>query len=186
MDETPASLLERLRVAGDSAAWGRFVHVYGPLIRRWARGWGLSAIDAADLEQEVLILLVRKLPAFEYDPSRSFRAWLRQTTLNKVRELARRRPPPTQAESAILNGLATEDPGSEELDRREVVLRTLALIKPDVDPATWNAFWNYAVLERPVAVVAQELGLTTNAVYLSKHRVLARLRRELSGLMEMG
>jgi hypothetical protein len=36
--------------------------------------------------------------------------------------------------------------------------------------------------QRPT--VAQELGITTNAVYLAKSRVLRRLHQELSGLLD--
>jgi RNA polymerase sigma-70 factor (ECF subfamily) len=184
MDETPASLLERLRAGNDRSAWDRFYQVYGPLVRRWARGFGLTENDAADLQQEVFVLLVRKLPTFAYDPSRSFRAWLRQTTLNKIRELARRRPPVTQAESHVLNGAAAVQASSDVEDRREVLLRTLALLRPEFDPTHWNAFWNYAVLGKPVKEVAAELAITPDAVYLAKHRILARLRRELNGLWD--
>jgi len=36
MTTTSASLLERLRDGQDSAAWGRVLDLYGPLIRGWA------------------------------------------------------------------------------------------------------------------------------------------------------
>ncbi len=51
MDETPASLLERLRQRADHAAWGRFVELYTPLLYYWARRAGLQQQDAADLVQ---------------------------------------------------------------------------------------------------------------------------------------
>lgn len=38
--------------------------------------------------------------------------------------------------------------------------------------------------ERPVAEVAECVGLTLNAVYLARHRVLTRLRREVDGLLD--
>jgi hypothetical protein len=38
-----------------------------PLLFRWARRAGAQDADAADLVQEVLALLVHKLPTFEYD-----------------------------------------------------------------------------------------------------------------------
>lgn len=61
---TPASLLERLREPGDQEAWRRFVQLYTPLLFRAARRLGLPPEDASDLVQDVLALLVRKLPAF--------------------------------------------------------------------------------------------------------------------------
>jgi DNA-directed RNA polymerase specialized sigma24 family protein len=42
--------------------------------------------------QEVLLVLVPKLPEFTYDPEQSFRGWLRTITLNKWRQRCRRLP----------------------------------------------------------------------------------------------
>ncbi len=74
MDSTPPSLLERLRLPGEEAAWGRFVELYTPLLFFWARRLGLQEADAADLVQDVFRALVRKLPGFVYEPGKSFRA----------------------------------------------------------------------------------------------------------------
>jgi RNA polymerase sigma-70 factor (ECF subfamily) len=54
----------------------------------------------------------------------------------------------------------------------------------EFEPATWRAFWECVVNERPAAEVASELELTENAVYLAKGRVLRRLRNELGGLLD--
>ena len=54
MDETPntrASLLIRLRDAGDERAWAEFTQIYAPFIKRVARGRGLQDADADDLVQ---------------------------------------------------------------------------------------------------------------------------------------
>jgi DNA-directed RNA polymerase specialized sigma24 family protein len=42
------------------------------------------------LVQEVLTVLVVKLPDFQYDPNRRFRGWLQTVTLNEVRDFQRR------------------------------------------------------------------------------------------------
>ena len=53
MNDTPASLLERLRHPDDAAAWKRFVQLYAPLLYHWARRrMGLQTQDATDLVQE--------------------------------------------------------------------------------------------------------------------------------------
>jgi len=91
MDTTPGSLLERLRQPGQPEAWRRFVQLYTPLLFHWARRLGLQEQDAADLIQDVFLVLARKLPDFTYDRRQSFRGWLRTVTLNKWRESARRR-----------------------------------------------------------------------------------------------
>ena len=63
--------------------------------------------------------------------------------------------------------------------------RVLIYDKPDFTPATWQAF-HAVVLDgaRPADAAAQ-LGLTVNAVFIAKSRVLRRLRQELRGLTDL-
>ena len=75
---TRASLLARLRQApADQAAWGEFVERYGRKLYGWCRHWGLQEADAQDVAQDVLVRLAGKMRGFDYDSSRSFRAWLK-------------------------------------------------------------------------------------------------------------
>ena len=188
MSRTPASLLERLKHADSEDAWRRFVAVYAPMIYRWAMQVGLNAGEASDLVQEVFLVLVEKLRDFQYDSQRSFRAWLKTVTLNKWRELARRRlPGPRVAADSNLPGV--ESPNwtefFEEAEyRRRLVGRAMQIVEADFEPATWNAWRAFVIEGRPAKDVAAELGLSVNAVYLAKGRVLARLREELNGLVE--
>ena len=78
--QTSKSLLERLRQGSDQTAWTEFVHRYGQQIYRWCRAFGLQEADAEDVTQTVLVKLTDKLRAFCYDPSRSFRAYLKTLT----------------------------------------------------------------------------------------------------------
>jgi RNA polymerase sigma-70 factor, ECF subfamily len=188
MVRTPASLLERLKRTDNQDAWREFVQLYVPMIHAWASRAGLDSDEAADLVQEVFLILVEKLREFQYDPQRSFRAWLKTVTLNKWRELARRRLPGMRIE-ADGNLPAAESPDHFELleeseYRKRVVRRAMQTVEGDFEPTTWRA-WQATVVEgRPAKEVAAETGMTVNAVYLVKGRVLARLREEVRGLME--
>ena len=74
MLETPISLLERLCRRPDEQHWERFVVLFTPILSRWSGRLGVPAGDTEDLLQEVFTLLLRKLPEFRYDPTRSFLA----------------------------------------------------------------------------------------------------------------
>ena len=102
MDDTPASLLDQLKKPHQHAAWNRFAELYTPLLYYWARSQGLAETDAADLVQEVFVVLVNKLPAFRYDQDGSFRAWLHAVTVNKHRELKRKKTPIPADDTALL------------------------------------------------------------------------------------
>jgi RNA polymerase sigma-70 factor (ECF subfamily) len=188
MDVTPASLLYHLRNPADQAAWKRFVQIYTPLLYHWAHRIRLQDQDAADLVQDVFTVLVQKLPDFRYDRERSFRAWLKTVLLNKWRAQQRRRvPQPLQGNgSSLVDRTEAEEPdGLSEIEyRQQLVQQTLPLIRDEFQPATWQAFWQSFIAGRPAPEVARELGITVNAVYIAKCRVLRRLRRELDGLLD--
>ena len=186
--DTPASLLQRLRQPAEQQAWARFVELYTPVLYAWARRLGLRDADAADLIQEVFLQLVRKLPEFTYDRHRSFRAWLRTVTLNKWRQLSRRHAPAVpEADAGPLPEPAGPADGEafwEAEYRQHLVGRAVRLMQADFQPATWKACWECVVAGRPPEEVARELGITVNAVYLAKSRVLRRLHQELDGLLD--
>lgn len=188
MDSTPISLLERVRRPADQEAWGRFVQLYAPLIFYWGRRSGLQTDDAADLAQDVFLTLVQKLPEFTYDRHKSFRAWLRAVTLNRLRDRQRRvGTRPLAGEETNLDNLADNDGIlvlEEDEYRRQLVSRALKIMHADFQPATWQAFWEHGVLSRPADEVAAELDMTPAGVYGAKFRVLTRLRQELGEFLE--
>jgi RNA polymerase sigma-70 factor (ECF subfamily) len=194
MAETSASFLERLRDQPDEASWQRLVAMYTPLIHGWLRRQAALAADADDLCQEVLTVVVRRLPDFHHNQRRgAFRHWLRSITINCVRDFwrARRSRPVATGDSDVagmLDQLADPDSGvsrlwDEEHDRF-VTRRLLEQIKPEFKPNTWAAFERVALEGASPDTVAAELGMTVNAVFIAKSRVLSRLRQEGKGLID--
>jgi RNA polymerase sigma-70 factor (ECF subfamily) len=62
--------------------------------------------------------------------------------------------------------------------------RRLAIVQPDFHPTTWAAIQRVAVDGLPAARVAEELGLSENAVLQAKSRILKRLRQEAGDLLK--
>ena len=187
MHTTPVSLLERLRRPDEQAAWNQFVELYTPLLYAWTRRLGLRPEEAADLVQDLFVLLVEKLPQFRYDPQRSFHAWLRTVFLNKWRNHQRSELQATiQPGGESLSDIsATESASFEEAEYRQyLVRRALQLMQAEFETTTWKACWEFVAWERPAQDVARELNISVNAVYVAKCRVLRRLREELLGLLD--
>ena len=188
MSTTSVSLLRRIQRLDDDQAWDRFVRLYTPLIFYLARVAGASTEDAVELVQEVFSLLVQKIPQFEYDSQQSFRAWLRTVTLNRCRDWLRRSARSAHAESGSGPAAPLDvDPAelmAEGEYHRYVARRALELMQTEFQPATWRACWMQVVEGRSAAEIAGELGITVNAAYLAKSRVLRRLREELAGLID--
>jgi RNA polymerase sigma-70 factor (ECF subfamily) len=131
-------------------------------------------------------VLVRELPRFRYDPTGGFRRWLRTITLNKWRDRQRRSVRNRIVSEMPTAEIAAPEPEdfSEREYRKQLVNRAMELIRPEFQPKTWQAFLDTAVAGRSPADVATELGLSRNAVYVARCRVLERLRGELDGLLE--
>ena len=185
--KTPVSLLARLREPNDKQAWDRFVELYTPMIWEWLRRLQLEPNDASDLLQEVFVILLRKLPEFRYQRDGSFRGWLRTIVANKHRDHLRRRLPTAIAAPEHFDNRQTPDPAavvSEKEYRELLVARALQLIQVDFQTVTWQAFWDTTVREQPAEAVAVRHGISVNAVYLAKSRVLRRLREELEGFLD--
>jgi RNA polymerase sigma-70 factor (ECF subfamily) len=187
MNTTSLGLLDRLKRAhADAADWRRLQEVYLPLIRHWLAGVPGLCDEADGLSQEVLVVVLRELPAFERRRHGSFRAWLRQVTVNRVRaHWHRLRKLPRAGGGGDAEPLlARLEDGNSDLARqwdrdhdRHVLQKLLAVVQPDFDPKTWQAFTSFALDGLPAAV-GRELALSEGAVVQAKSRVLKRFRQE--------
>src|SRR4029077_7535610 len=92
MAPTSVSLLDRLKAARpDASDWNRLQGIYLPLISRWLGCVPGLGDEADDLAQEVFVVVIREIPRFQRQREGSFRAWLRQVTVNKVRSHRKQR-----------------------------------------------------------------------------------------------
>jgi RNA polymerase sigma-70 factor (ECF subfamily) len=185
---TPVSLLIRLSQPSDEEAWRRFAALYSPLLFYWLQRLGCPTSDASDLVQDVLIEVFRNIDRYRKEPGKRFRGWLWTVTRNKWRERLRRDSGSPRAGIEFDGEVA--DPRSDLDDwidanyQKYVIDRALRLMKNDFEETTWQACWDHVVEGRDPSEVAQALGMTVNAVYLAKSRVLRRLRQELEGLLD--
>ena len=67
---------------------------------------------------------------------------------------------------------------------RHVTRELLRLIQSDFAPNTWQAFRRVVLESAKPDVVAAELGITVNAVFIAKSRILNRLRQVGRGFIE--
>jgi RNA polymerase sigma factor (sigma-70 family) len=145
--ETSTTLLGRLALFPlDQAAWEEFVKRYGPSVLGWCRRWGAQEADALDVAQVVLSKLAVQLRHFAYDPSGSFRSWLRAVTLNAWRDsLDARRPDAASGEAEmheLLLGLEARDDLVRRLEEQfdlELLEEASRRVRGRVQPRTWHA-----------------------------------------------
>ena len=181
--ETSLTWLDRLVTAPDGPDWRRLVEVYGPLLADWLARAGVPDCDRDDLQQEVLMVAVRRVGEFERRGPGAFRAWLRGILANGIRKHFRERHahPAFDLDSLAADGTALSQLWDRDHDEY-LAARALRAVEGDFAPATWAAFRRQVFDGVKPADVALELGLTLNAVFLAKSRVLKRMREELRGL----
>lgn len=184
---TNLSLLLKLRSKTETAAWSQFVKLYAPLVHQWVGTIGIQEPDRSDVAQDVFMVLLGKMSTFQYDAGRSFRGWLRTITLNKCRDLLRSRR--SKVEPVVLERIeqaSKDDTGllTEAEYRNHLANSALSLMREHFSESTWRACWAHVAEGRSAKDISIELGITENAVYLARARVLKRLRVELEGLWE--
>ena len=184
--ETRASLILRLPDAADAAAWDELVAIYGPLVFRLALRQGLQAADADDLVQEVFSAIAKSVSQWlERSDRGKFRAWLlriaRNAAVNFLTRRSHRSIGTGGEEAARLLTEVAAPPSllSNEFDleyRREVFRWAAVHVREIVAETTWQAFWLSHVENLPIAEVARQLEITEGNVYISRSRVMTRLR----------
>jgi RNA polymerase sigma factor (sigma-70 family) len=185
--DTSLTLLERLQKnPEDPQAWKLFIERYQPRIRRWCLTWGLQESDADDVAQDVLVKLFAVLGKFQYDPSRSFRAWLKTVTQHVWLDFvaARRRDPVRTSER--IDTITDSADAQSDLERQledafehELLEVAMHRIKERAKPAYWEAFHLTAIEGLSGAEVANKLGIPVGTVFVAKHRVQKMLQEEV-------
>jgi RNA polymerase sigma-70 factor (ECF subfamily) len=187
---TNPTLLSKLRRAPrDQLAWQDFVARYSPLVQEWCRHWGLQRADADDVLQNVLLELSRQMSRFEYDPSGSFRGWLKTVTYRAWCDfLERRRRDVGSGDSVVLQLLHSVEARDnflkqfeEEWDR-ELLAEAMQAVHRRVQAHTWEAFrlMTHENLSGPE--VAARLGMKVGAVWVAKSKVQRMLLEEIRRL----
>lgn len=190
-DTTRVTLLHRLNQdPTDQLSWAEFVRLYSPAIRSWLIHWGLQEADAQDVAQNVLLRLTAKLPQFQYDPSKSFRGWLKTLTHHAWHDFVTEAGYRTRGsgDTSIMNQLNTiearEDLAArvEETFDKELLAMALVRAKERVAETTWQAFKLAALDSVPPQDVADQLGIRVSQVYLAKHRVQKLVQEEIRAI----
>jgi RNA polymerase sigma-70 factor (ECF subfamily) len=187
---TSATLLARLRqVPPDQAAWAEFAERYGRKIYGWCRQWNLQEADAQDVTQDVLVKLAEKMHHFDYDPTRSFRAWLKTVARHTWSDFwDSRKRAGTVGSGHGMELLQTVEAREDLVERledefdRELLEEAMARVRSRVAPRTWRAFELMAFEGWSGAEAAKVLGIKVAAVFLAKSRVQRHLQEELHHL----
>ncbi len=188
---TSPTLLGRLRQdPANHAAWAEFLKRYVPRIYAWCRHWNLQPADAEEVTQNVLMKLVTKLATFAYDPSRSFRAWLKTLTRHAwVDYLESLKAQGVGGDGSELlqrlESIAARDDLVKRLEEEfdhEILEEAMARVRQRVEPQTWEAFRLMSLEGLSGSEAAARIPMKESMVFVARGRVLKLLREEVEKL----
>ena len=183
---TTTTVLDRLRDAGDHSAWSGFVERFHAPVAAFGRKMGLSSADAEDVAQETMLAFLESYRRESYQRGRGHLShFLFGIAHNKIlharRKIAAREGQVSRGDDETSFWSALPDPNAvqktwEQQWRQSILTQCLERVRGEVAPQTFEAFRLVVFEHRAPAEVAEQLGMTRNAVFIAKHRVGTRLR----------
>lgn len=164
-------------------AWERFVRVYKDPMCEFARSQAaFHGISETEAEDAVFTLFERFAQHNEkFDPAKgSLRNWVMMRLKNILLDTARQR---AREKARVDRAVSDEAQGDSERQREwkdaqlAILRRALKIVLEEADPRTREVFTRVALEDGDPAKVAADFGLTANAVYQIKNRVIAKVKR---------
>ena len=181
-DETDEALVAR-SMAGDQAAFSALARRHGPRLARVARAAGVAPSEVEDVVQAAFLAGWRALA--DFDPARSFVAWLTAIAVNKARDWSRSqrsrrswfKAEPLDTPEA--QTVADLNAGPKHLEEREE-LRRVRLAVDALEDRQRTALLLVTVGGLTYPEAAETLGLTLKTVQTR----VARARRNLEKTLQ--
>ena len=184
LPDTPVTLIARMaaQITGeDEANWARFVDLYVPAIRDFARHRG-DGRDVDDVVQEVLAGLVRVLRSGSFsvrEGKGNFRAYLAKMIRSQLYMAYRREKarglglnvPLDDVQPSVSSESVTAAIDAEWAAARHRAAVEHVLTKTLVSDLNKRLYRAYVLDDRPIDEVAREFGVTRNQVSQAKVRI---------------
>jgi RNA polymerase sigma-70 factor (ECF subfamily) len=181
---TTSTMLAGLRDFRDNVTWERFAARFRRPLGAFVRRFGLRDEEVADVVQETLIAFVEAFRRGKYDPAAGrLSSWLfgiayRQAA-NAQRKQARQHAKLVDVAQTTFLGRVPDEREARtawDSDWEQAALEAgLAQVRNEVAENTLRAFELVVRAGRSPDEAAAELGMTRDAIYVAKHRVLKRL-----------
>lgn len=188
--DTDFNLLASLvRGEANSEVWNQFIRKYRHILFRWSVRWGAADDETDDVFQETLLQIHQCLANFRKLPDSHFRSWLKTLAFRCWLQILNRRPregefPPDRLFSATVTFdlIEAREDLVNQFDRmaqQEILEFASRKVAETVEPRSWECFRMTFFDQVPGDAVAQQLGMSLNAVYLTNGRIRRMLREEI-------
>lgn len=181
---TNTVLLVGLKDPQNQEVWQSFFKRYQPMLVAYGRRVGLSDADAEDASQDALLAFAEFYRVGRYEREKGrLRTWLYGIASNKILQIRRRRQRRRSVENpdAVpdLEQVADEKSMTdlwEEEWQRAVLAACMVEIREHFEPSTCEAFDLFVRQGLPGDEVARRVGISRDAVFKAKSRILSKMR----------
>lgn len=185
---TRHSLIVRLNKQ-HQPSWFEFASVYEPFLTNLVRRCGVPERDGHDVVQQIMIAVTKSLDSWTDDGRpESFRRWLNVVARNvaiKFMQTERKRQTASGGSDmvAVLQNIPHDASAFEDEQvkryQHELIIWAADQVKSEFIESSWRAFEETMINQRSVEEVAKELNVTPGSIYMSRSRILARIRKKL-------
>lgn len=185
--ETRKSLIVRLKNEQNEFAWRDFVCSYEGFLNQLARRQGVPERHIPDVTQQILLSIAKSIDGWKDDGNAaSFRRWLSTVSRNVViRFMSRERKQAggvggSDLVAVLQNVVDKPDEQHVRKYEHELIVWVAEQVRHEFLESSWRAFWATVIDERSVDEVAVELGVTAGSIYMSRSRIMAKIRRKVA------
>jgi RNA polymerase sigma-70 factor (ECF subfamily) len=188
--ETRYSLIAHLKGGENERAWVEFVTLHEPFLQHLARRLGVPERHIPDVVQQVLLAIAKSVDGWSDDgETASFRRWMATVARNIVIKFMRkeRREAGCRGGTELVELLeqVPAEPDKQEIERyeHELIVWAAEQVRHEFIDTSWAAFWATVIDGQPVADVAKELGVSRGSIYMSRSRIMARIRKQVNEVL---
>lgn len=185
--ETRKSLIVRLKNEQNEFAWREFVCSYEEFLIQLARRQGVPERHVPDVTQQILLVIAKSIDGWKDDGNAaSFRRWLSTVSRNVViRFMSRERKQAggiggSDLVAQLQNLEDKPDARHVQQYQHELIVWAAEQVRHEFLETSWRAFWATVIDERSVDEVAAELGVSPGSIYMSRSRIMARIKKKVA------
>lgn len=189
--QTRHSLIAHLKGDDNERAWVEFVTLYEPFLQHLARRLGVPERHVADVVQQVLLAIAKSVDGWSDDgETASFRRWLAAVARNVVIKFMRkeRRQAGGRGGTELVELLEQfpAEPDRQDVERyeHELIVWAAEQVRHEFIDTSWAAFWATVIDGQSVADVSKELGISRGSIYMSRSRIVARIRKKVNEVLD--
>ena len=185
--QTSVTLLDSIRMRNDQTAWNLFYSTYSTRINAWCSRWGTAPDEIEDVIQETMLSVLKKIDLFNYDPQRSFRAWLKTVAWRTWKKFENKTTTARLSghlkfarNELLLNAQSDFMKQFELMADYEIMSIACHRVRLRIESKTWDIFVMTDCNNMAGTVVADQMGLSIGAVHTASCRVRKMIRDEVA------